>query len=61
VRYDGVVEVLDAGQATVVATWTFVRGLPLKVTGPQLNARTGEVAIEELHIAHEGLTLELHG
>lgn len=60
IRYDGVVEVLDARSAKVVARWTFIRGLPAKVSGPQLNARTGEVAIEELHIAHEGLTLELH-
>lgn len=60
VRYDGTVEVLDApaGAQRAVARWSFVRGLPLKVAGPQLNARTGEVAIEELHIAHEGLTLE---
>lgn len=56
-RYDGIVAVLDHRQRTV-ATWTFVRGLPAKVSGPQLNARTGEIAIEELHIAHEGLRLE---
>jgi phage tail-like protein len=55
-RYDGIVEVMSTGD-TVAARWTFVRGLPAKVTGPQLNARTGEVAIEELHIAHEGLRL----
>jgi phage tail-like protein len=59
VRYDGTIEVLDAQAKTVVATWTFARGLPSKISGPQLNARTGEVAIEELQIAHEGLTLEL--
>jgi phage tail-like protein len=59
VRYDGIVEVLDTASAKVVARWTFVRGLPSKVSGPQLNAKTGEIAIEELHIAHEGLTLEL--
>lgn len=58
VRYDGIVEVTDGTQAeNVVATWVFDRGLPQKVTGPQLNAKTGEVAIEELHIAHEGLRL----
>lgn len=55
-RYDGVVEVMSVG-TQVVARWIFERGLPVKVTGPQLNARTGEVAIEELHIAHEGLRL----
>jgi phage tail-like protein len=55
-RYDGIVEVMSTGD-TVVARWVFDRGLPVKVTGPQLNARTGEVAIEELHVAHEGLRL----
>ena len=55
-RYDGIVEVFDVGE-TVAARWTFTRGLPMKIAGPQLNARTGEVAIEELTIAHEGLTL----
>ena len=58
VRFDGTIDVLDAAGDKIVARWTFVRGLPAKVSGPQLNARTGEVAIEELHIAHEGLTLE---
>ncbi|WP_224360836.1 phage tail protein [Hyalangium versicolor] len=62
-RYDGVIEVLDASgegdDATVLATWTFDRGLPSKLVGPQLNARSGEIAIEELHIAHEGLRLSI--
>ena len=55
-RYDGTIEVLGEAQA-VVATWTFTRGLPAKLVGPQLNAKTGDVAIEELQIAHEGLRL----
>jgi phage tail-like protein len=55
-RYNGVIEVLDVGEATV-ATWVFDRGLPAKISGPQLNARTGEIAIEELQIVHEGLRL----
>jgi len=55
-RYDGLIEVLDPGDEAV-ASWVFDRGLPQKLVGPQLNARTGEVAIEELHIAHEGLRL----
>lgn len=59
VRYDGTVQVLAADRATVLATWRFTRGLPAKLTGPQLNARTGEVAVEELHIAHEGLYLAI--
>ena len=55
-RYDGLIEVMSVGDV-VAARWAFTRGLPAKVAGPQLNARTGEVAIEELHIAHEGLRL----
>jgi phage tail-like protein len=41
-----------------VARWTFLRALPSKVSGPSLNAKTGEIAIEELHLVHEGLRLE---
>jgi phage tail-like protein len=60
-RYDGTVEVLDPRgepEGRALATWSFARALPVKVRGPELNARTGEVAIEELHLAHEGLRLE---
>jgi phage tail-like protein len=57
-RYDGLVEVNGpVRDSPVLASWRFVRGLPLKVTGPALNAKTGDIAIEELHIAHEGLHL----
>ncbi len=64
VRYDGTIEVLDPRgnadeqRATVLARWTFERGLPAKVVGPTLNAKTGDLAMEELHIAHEGLRFE---
>lgn len=54
-RYDGMVDVLDRDE--VRARWIFERGLPSRIVGPQLNARTGEVAIEELTIAHEGLRM----
>jgi phage tail-like protein len=59
VRYDGVIEVLDASSGSTVATWVFDRGLPVKVMGPQLNAKTGDIAIEELTIAHQGLRLRI--
>jgi phage tail-like protein len=55
-RYDGQIEVMSVADE-VAATWTFTRGLPAKIRGPELNAKSGEVAIEELHIAHEGLRL----
>jgi len=58
-RYDGVIEVLSADGVDTVATWTFDRGLPQKISGPQLNAKSGEIAIEELTIAHEGLRLKI--
>ncbi len=57
-RYDGVVAVRNPSGTRSLARWSFDRGLPSKVTGPALNARTGEIAIEELHIVHEGLRLE---
>lgn len=56
-RFDGEVEIHDATGKRVLARWTFDRALPSKVSGPTLNARTGEVAIEELHLLHEGLRL----
>jgi phage tail-like protein len=55
-RYDGQIEVMSVADE-VAATWVFTRGLPAKIRGPELNAKSGEVAIEELHIAHEGLRL----
>ncbi len=55
-RFDGTIDVMDVGDS-VVATWHFRRGLPARIRGPTLNAQTGEIGIEELHIAHEGLVL----
>jgi phage tail-like protein len=59
-RFDGLVYLM-ASDGSVRATWSFDRGLPSKLRGPELNARTGEVAIEELTIAHEGLRLMAAG
>lgn len=60
VRYDGLIYVKSA-EGEVRATWVFERGLPAKIKGPELNGKTGELAIEELSIAHEGLHLLLPG
>jgi phage tail-like protein len=35
--------------------WYFRRGLPVKYSGPALNASQNSVAIESLEIAHEGI------
>lgn len=55
-RFDGLVHVMSA-DGQLRATWMFDRGLPAKIRGPELNGKTGEIAIEELSIAHEGLRL----
>ena len=54
-RYNGLIQVWSPDGRREVASWTFWRGLPNKVSGPTLNAKTGEVAVEELYIVHEGL------
>jgi phage tail-like protein len=59
VRYDGHIDVYDRTGTTSLARWSFVRGLPSKLSGPTLNAKTGDIAIEELQIVHEGLLLEV--
>ena len=56
-RYDGTVHARNQADATM-ASWRFFRAVPIKIVGPQLNAKSGEIAIEELHLAHEGLQLE---
>ncbi|ALP53820.1 hypothetical protein Tel_12125 [Candidatus Tenderia electrophaga] len=40
---------------TGVFSWTLKRALPTKFKAPDLNASNNEVAIEELHLVHEGL------
>ena len=40
-------------------TWNFVNGLATKVSCANLDAKTTTIPIEELHIAHEGLSREL--
>lgn len=57
-RYNGVIEVLSSDHQRTLATWVFDRALPSKIAGPQLNAKTGEIAIEELTLQHEGLRLQ---
>jgi phage tail-like protein len=41
-----------------VLTWKLENAMPVKFKAGDLNARGTEVAIEELHLVHEGLTLE---
>ncbi len=39
-------------------TWTLKNAFPMKVTSTDMNAQNSEVAIEEMTLAHEGLTFE---
>jgi len=53
-RRDGVIVLLDETRQPA-RTWCFRRGLPIKYTGPQLNATQNSIAIEAIEIAHEGI------
>lgn len=55
-RMDVEIEHLDL-DGTRVRAWQLSRALPVKFKSGDLNARSGEVAVEELHLAHEGLSL----
>jgi phage tail-like protein len=55
-RRDGLI-VLRNDRREPVKVWSFVRGLPVKWTGPALDAAQSRVAVEELEIAHEGIRL----
>lgn len=37
-------------------SWTLLKAMPIKFKAPDLNASNNEVAIEELHLVHEGLS-----
>ena len=54
-RRDGMI-VLQNELHDTVRVWRFTRGLPVKWVGPSMNALQSQVAIEELEIAHEGIT-----
>jgi phage tail-like protein len=42
---------------TQVLKWRLEKAMPIKFKAADLNARGSDVGIEELHLAHEGLTL----
>jgi phage tail-like protein len=55
-RKTGSIILLDESRSPALR-WNFTAGWPSKWEGPALNAKTSEVAIETLEIAHEGLEL----
>ena len=56
-RVDGTIELCDIDGGTI-ATYQFVQGWPIKYVAATLDASTNNVALEELHICHEGFTRE---
>ena len=56
-RRSGAIILLDDERREVVR-WHFSDGWIAKITGPDLNAKANDVAIETIEIAHEGLTLD---
>jgi phage tail-like protein len=55
-RKSGKIEQLAADGTTVVASWTWTGGWPVKWEVSELDASKSEVSIETLEIAHEGLS-----
>jgi phage tail-like protein len=53
-RRDGTIMLLNEMKVPMTI-WYFQRGLPVKYTGPSLNATQNNVAIESIEIAHEGI------
>jgi len=57
VRTEGSILLLDENRQEVMR-WNFKRGWPSKWTGPGLNAKNNEIAMETLEISHEGLDID---
>jgi phage tail-like protein len=53
-RRDGLI-MLQNSVHVPTAIWFFRRGLPVKYTGPSMNATQNSVAVEAIEIAHEGI------
>ncbi|WP_437310841.1 phage tail protein [Sorangium sp. So ce388] len=45
-------------RGTRVMSWMLENAMPIKFKAADLNARASDVGIEELHLAHEGLTFQ---
>ena len=52
------ISLIDSDHKAVLFVWTLTNAFPKKVTGASLNAKTSEAAIEEIVLAHEGLTMK---
>lgn len=55
-RFNVIVTLFDTSGNTVLA-WKLTHAMPIKFKAADMNAKGADVAIEELHLAHEGLSL----
>ena len=58
VRKGGTITLLNEARQPAL-TWEFSDGWPSKLAGPAMNAKTNEVAIEEMEICFEKLALQV--
>jgi phage tail-like protein len=52
------IQLMSEDRASVAVTWTLVNARPMKYTGPSLNGKGNEVAIEELVLACEDMLID---
>jgi phage tail-like protein len=55
-RLAATITMFDSSGAGVLS-WKLEKALPVKFKAADLNAKSADVGIEELHVAHEGLSL----
>jgi phage tail-like protein len=71
-RMTGKVHVYDQGRGvsagaegaappTPLLTWTLTNVLPIQFKGPDMSSTANQVAVEEIHLVHEGLALQRPG
>lgn len=57
-RASGVVTMYAADGVTVNLRFRLVNCLPIKLRAPSLNAKDGQIAVEEMQVAYERLSIE---
>lgn len=51
------IQLLDESEAVTIQ-WTLDNAYPVRLSGTDLNSEAGEIAIDEIVLAHEGLTIK---
>lgn len=52
------IQLISEDRTTVAVTWRLINARPMKYTGPSLNGKGTDVAVEELVLACEGIEIE---